>query len=137
MAKADKTPKNPLSEADVEEFERYVSHWRDVLNLRNWWVARAAVRDQANMASLISVEHEHRLARYKVGVDFLNTKVTPETLEKTALHEMIHLMLRPLIDEAIAQGEYNDAVLGYEHDVVNVLEDLLMDGHSISRKAEI
>lgn len=126
-------PLNPVSERDVAAFDRFVTRWQAILNLRNWRIERTNKRDAKHMASLVSVEHEHALARYSVGVNFGATKVTPRELESAALHELLHILLRPMIDEAVAQGEYNDAVLGYEHQVIVLLESLLQDAYGTAK----
>ena len=120
-----KPPRNPVSDEDVAEFEAYVEKWRDKLNLRDWRVVRAAKREKRHMAALLTVEHEHKLARYSVGEDFGADKVTPHSLESTAIHEMLHLRLRPLLDACMEEKSHTDAVLKYEHEVIIVLEDLL------------
>jgi hypothetical protein len=122
-------PQNPVTDEHVERFDYYIDKWRTLLNLRNWRILRTKKREMKNMAALLGVEHEHKLARYSVGVDFGNTAVTEESLESTALHELLHLILRPMLDVAIAQGEHNDAVLEEEHSVIVVLEQLLLHAY--------
>jgi hypothetical protein len=122
-------PQNPVLDHHVEQFDEYVKKWRELLNLRNWRVARAKKREPKNMAALLTVEHEHKLARYAVGVDFGTHEVTSESLESTALHELLHLLLRPLIDTAMAEGEHNDKLLEEEHSVIVVLEQLLLHAY--------
>lgn len=122
-------PQNPVLDHHAEEFDRYIEKWRTLLNLRNWRVVKAKKREQRNMAALLSVEHEHKLARYSIGLDFGNTPVTSESLESTALHELLHLLLRPLIDTAIVEAEHNDKLLEEEHSVIVVLEQLLLHAY--------
>jgi len=122
-------PQNPVLDHHVAEFDEYIKKWRELLNLRNWRVSRAKKREPKAMAALISVEHEHRLARYSIGVDFGAHEVNGESLESTALHELLHLLLRPLIDVAVAEGENNDAVLTEEHSIITVLEALLLHAY--------
>lgn len=120
-----KPPKNPVLDEHVEEFDMYVEKWRDKLNLRDWRVVRAEKRVTGAMAALLSVEPEDRLARYAVGTHFGVTPVTPEALESTALHEMLHLLLRGLMDACIDERGHTHIVNEKEHEVVVVLEDLL------------
>lgn len=129
MTKAKKSAQNPVSDAHVKLFDEYVLKWRTLLNLRNWRIVRAAKRDPRHMASLVSVEYEHMLARYSIGTDFGSHEVTSQSLESTALHELMHLMLRPLIDVAIADGEHSFNVCEIEHAVIVVLEELLMSAY--------
>lgn len=122
-------PQNPVLDHHVAEFDEYVDKWRTLLNLRNWRVSRVKKREHKNMAALVTVEHEHKLARYSIGMDFGNTPVTQESLESTALHEMLHLLLRPMLDVAMNSGEHDDAVLEEEHSVITVLEALLLHAY--------
>jgi hypothetical protein len=122
-------PLNPVHDEHVRQFEEYVHKWRALLNLRDWRIARTRKRPARVMAVLESVEHEHKLARYSVGRDFGAAEVTPESLESTALHELLHLLLRPLLDVAMEHAEHNDVVLEYEHAVITVLEELLMKAY--------
>jgi hypothetical protein len=121
--------RNPVSEEDAQAFDAYVEKWRDKLNLRDWRVVRAGKRDRKNMAALLTVEHEHKLARYAIGEDFGASEVTPASLEGTALHEMLHLLLRPLLDVAMQEKDHSDLVLEKEHEVVLVLEQLLLSAY--------
>jgi len=129
-------PQNPVLDVHVEEFDKHVDKWRTLLNLRNWRVNRIKKREARHMAALVTVEHEHKLARYSIGTDFGNTPVTQESLESTALHEMLHLLLRPMLDVAMAEGEHNDNVLEEEHSVITVLEQLLLHAYKESRDAQ-
>jgi hypothetical protein len=129
MTKKKDPPQNPVSDEDLDKFDHFMEKWRTLLNLRNWRVLRAKKREVKNMAALLSVEHEHKLARYSVGLDFGSSKVTDESLESTALHEMLHLLLRPLLDTAMAETEHNDTVLEEEHSVIIVLEQLLLHAY--------
>jgi len=116
---------NPLSDEHVAEFDMYVAKWRDRLNLRDWRVVRSTKRDPTCMASLLSVEPEHKLARYAVGVHFGAEEVTPASLESTAIHEMLHLRLRGLMDACMDERGHTHVVNEKEHEVVVVIEELL------------
>jgi hypothetical protein len=124
-----KAVNNPVSADHLTLFDSFVHKWRALLNLRDWRIIRAKKRDAKNMASLLTVEHEHKLARYAIGIDFGAAEVTQQSIESTALHELLHLLLRPLIDSAIATGEHDEQILEYEHGVIVVLEELLMQAY--------
>jgi len=125
---------NPVLDTDVDAFDFFIQHWQGVLNLRNWRIVRSHKRDPKNLASIESIEHEHHIATYQVGVDFgKSTKVTPKTLESTAIHELLHILLSELVTEAIAQGEENEVTLACEHSVILLLEKLLQDAYGIAK----
>jgi hypothetical protein len=129
MAKRERVLVNPVSDKDVSLFDTFIHKWRALLNLRDWRIVRVRKRDPKYMAALLTVEHEHKLARYAVGESFGAIEVTPQSLESTALHELLHLLLRPMIDAAAAAGGHDDQVAEYEHAVIVVLEELLMQAY--------
>jgi len=65
-----------------------------------------------------------RLATYRLG-DFGAEKITQESLDKTALHELLHVFLHDLITVAQDPKSSQDEVDMQEHRVVNLLENLL------------
>lgn len=69
----------------------------------------------------VSFHDPARLAVYRLGC-WGEEKITPESLEKTAVHELLHILLHDLI--ATAENKNND-IEAAEHRVVNVLEQLL------------
>jgi hypothetical protein len=106
---------NDVTVADLKEFDRYVAKWQVLLNLSDWRIERAHRRSKA-MAE-VSFNDEARLATYRVGTTFGAEEVTPDSLERTALHELLHILLHDL------STEWTDA---NEHRVINLMEKLLM-----------
>jgi len=78
------------------------------------------------MASMASVEFTPaaRLAVYRLG-DFGAEKVTPESLDQTALHELLHVFLHDLMTVAQDPKSSQDEIEMQEHRVINLLEKLL------------
>jgi hypothetical protein len=108
---------NELSPADCDAFDGYVAKWQRLLNLSDWRIERAQKRSKRNMAE-VTFDDEARLASYRIGVSFFSEEVTPDSLERTALHELLHILLHDL---SVDWTESN------EHRVVNLLEKLLME----------
>lgn len=108
---------NELTPAHCKEFDGYVLKWQRLLNLSDWRIERAPRRSKA-MAE-VSFNDEARLATYRVGANFGAEEVTPDSLERTALHELLHILLHDL---SVNWTEAN------EHRVVNLLEKILMEG---------
>ena len=65
-----------------------------------------------------------RLATYRLG-DFGAEKITPESLDQTALHELLHVFLHDLMTVAQDPKSSQDEVEMQEHRVINLLEKLL------------
>jgi hypothetical protein len=112
---------NDLTNEHCAEFDRYVVKWQKILNLSDWRIERSGRRSKRSMAE-ISFDRNARLACYQIGVSFGGASVTPESLEVTALHELLHVLLHDLIYAEPA------ALEGAEHRVINVLEKLLIRG---------
>jgi hypothetical protein len=66
-----------------------------------------------------------RLATYRLG-DFGAEKITPESLDQTALHELLHVFLHDLITVAQDPKSSTEEMETQEHRVVNLLEKLLI-----------
>src|ERR1700744_5636969 len=88
---------NELSEEDCTYFDSYVQKWQQRLNLSDWRIERSARRSKANMCDL-KFDEDARLVTYRIGISFGSTPVTPESLESTALHECLHILLHDLLE---------------------------------------
>lgn len=115
----------PDSEQAVQ-FDQYIEYWQQYLSLQNWRIERVRKPAKDAMAS-ISFDDGAKLATYRLG-DFGGTEINSESLSKTALHEILHVLLHDLIAGA-ADGRCNDEQLdALEHAVINVLEKVLYGG---------
>lgn len=113
------TAKNRLTAADAKAFHGYIKKWQGLLNLHDWRVERSAKTSKA-MAE-ISMSLGDRLAVYRLGADFGDsTPVTPHSLESTACHELLHVLLHELVNAS------DDSLESIEHRVINTLEKLLV-----------
>lgn len=112
-----KSVKNPVLDQHVVEFDSYILKWQKRLGLHGWRVEPDDTRAKHAMAEII-FDDEAKLAVYRIGRDFGTTPVNPKTLESTALHELLHVLLRKFRTDP---SEAN------EHEIVNTLETLLME----------
>jgi hypothetical protein len=108
---------NEVTNVHIEEFGGYIKKWQSILGLHAWRIERGTRRPKKAMAE-VAFNDEGMLATYRVGVSFGAAEVTPYNLETTALHEVLHVMLRKF---KLDQSEAN------EHEIVNMLEKLLME----------
>lgn len=122
---AKKDPVNPVTPEDEKKFDFFMDKWRKLLNLSDWRYVKLA-KKSTSMAEITEQITKHRLVRWKVGTDFGETPVTPATLEKTAIHENLHVLLHTLVEAAIEDKEYSDRVVAEEHRVIAVLESQLL-----------
>jgi hypothetical protein len=120
-----KPPANPVSVEDVAFFADCVRKWQHVLGLHDWRISVADKRSTRRaMAEVYKFDLNQRAASIRVGKDWAGEVVTPENLDKTALHEVLHIFFHEMLDLA-ARTEDEESIGSAEHRVINVLEVLL------------
>ena len=115
-------PNIPTPE-DVKLFAQSVRTWQQILSLGDWRIEKGSKPAKAAMAS-VEFNTPARLATYRLG-DFGAEKITPESLDQTALHELLHVFLHDLMTVAQDPKSSQDEVEMQEHRVINLLEKLL------------
>jgi len=108
---------------DAKLFAQSVRKWQQVLSLGDWRIEKGSKPAKAAMAS-VEFNTPARLATYRLG-DFGAEKITPESLDQTALHELLHVFLHDLMTVAQDPKSSQDEVEMQEHRVINLLEKLL------------
>ena len=108
---------------DVKLFAQSVRKWQQILSLGDWRIEKGSKPAKAAMAS-VEFNTPARLATYRLG-DFGAEKITPESLDQTALHELLHVFLHDLMTVAQDPKSSQDEVEMQEHRVINLLEKLL------------
>ena len=108
---------------DAEQFAKSVKKWQQVLNLGDWRIEKGQKPAKQAMAS-VEFNESARLAIYRLG-DFGAEKITPESLDKTALHELLHIFLHDLMTVATDPKSSDEDIEMQEHRVINLLENLL------------
>ena len=121
---------NIPTQQDAEFFAKSVRKWQQVLSLGDWRIEKGIKPAKQAMAS-VEFNESARLAVYRLG-DFGAEKITPESLDKTALHELLHIFLHDLMMVATDPKSSDDDIEMQEHRVINLLENLLTkDSHGI------
>ena len=108
---------------DAKLFAQSVRKWQQVLSLGDWRIEKGSKPAKAAMAS-VEFNTPARLATYRLG-DFGAEKITPESLDQTALHELLHVFLHDLMTVAQDPKSSQDEIEMQEHRVINLLEKLL------------
>jgi hypothetical protein len=114
---------NIPNQQDVELFSQSVKKWQQVLSLGDWRIEKGMKPAKQAMAS-VEFNQTARLATYRLG-DFGAEKITPESLDKTALHELLHVFLHDLMCTATDPKSSDEEIEMQEHRVINLLENLL------------
>ena len=107
----------------AELFAQSVKKWQQVLSLGDWRIEKGIKPAKAAMAS-VEFTPAARLAVYRLG-DFGAEKITPDSLDKTALHELLHIFLHDLMSTATDPKSSDEAIEIQEHRIINLLEHLL------------
>ena len=115
-------PNIPTPE-DTKLFAQSVRKWQQVLSLCDWRIEKGSKPAKAAMAS-VEFNTPARLATYRLG-DFGAEKITPESLDQTALHELLHVFLHDLMTVAQDPKSSQDEIEMQEHRVINLLEKLI------------
>ena len=112
-------------------FAQSVRKWQQVLSLGDWRIEKGSKPAKAAMAS-VEFNPTARLATYRLG-DFGAEKITPDSLDRTALHELLHIFLYDLLCVATDPKSSDENREMQEHRIINLLEHLLSkDYHGIN-----
>ena len=114
---------NIPTQQDAELFAQSVKKWQQVLSLGDWRIEKGTKPAKQAMAS-VEFNESARLAVYRLG-DFGAEKITPESLDKTALHELLHIFLHDLMMVATDPKSSDEDIEMQEHRVINLLENLI------------
>jgi hypothetical protein len=104
-------------------FAQSVKKWQQVLSLGDWRIEKGSKPAKQAMAS-VEFTPNARLAVYRLG-DFGAEKITPESIDRTALHELLHIFLHDLMVVSQDPKSSDDEIEMQEHRVINLLENLL------------
>ena len=114
---------NIPSPEDAQLFAQSVKKWQQMLSLGDWRIEKGIKPAKQAMAS-VEFTPNARLAVYRLG-DFGAEKITPESLDRTALHELLHIFLHDLMVVSQDPKSSDDEIEMQEHRVINLLENLL------------
>lgn len=118
---------NPVGPADREQFGEFLKKWQVRLGLTDWRMpftkkpARKGV-----MAEVYKMDYEARLANVRLGENFGSEPVTLHSLERTAVHESLHVLLYELRVLCQDPETPEDVINSAEHRIINTLEALLV-----------
>jgi len=115
----------------AEYFAQSVKKWQQVLSLGDWRIEKG-IKPAKNAMASVEFNDAARLATYRLG-DWGAEQITPSSLEKTALHELLHIFLHDLMVTATDPKASDDQLEAQEHRIINLLEQLLTTKDSNGR----
>jgi hypothetical protein len=120
-----------LTPEDKAAFVGYVKDWQARLGLQGWRISVSKKpAKNGNMAELASTDTPSLLADIRLGVNWKGSPVTPHALEQAAVHELLHVLLHELVEQAQSKAATHDELMTAQHRIINVLEVLLVPEHS-------
>lgn len=129
-----KTPNRP-NELQAQEFDRYIKEWQKVLNLGDWRIERGKKPAANGAMADVECEAAPHLAVYRLG-DFGGEEITSDLLNRTALHECLHVFLFDLLIVVRDQLSTESQLEVAEHRVINVLERVLSGEQNASSQSQ-
>lgn len=129
-----KAPEHPITDAQATEFVALMKEWQRRLHLMSWRIVRGRRRPHNDIAN-VSIYPEHRMVRYEIGRQW-GDDPGPNGVEEAVVHELMHVVLSPVIDATIKAGKYDETVIGEEHAVITVFEKMLTEMVSKIRALE-
>jgi hypothetical protein len=116
---------------DAEYFAQSVKKWQQMLSLGDWRIEKG-IKPAKNAMASVEFNDAARLATYRLG-DWGAEQITPSSLEKTALHELLHVFLHDLMVTATDPKTSDEQLEAQEHRIINLLEQLLTTKDSNGR----
>ena len=114
-----------LTPEQVKAFWSALDKWQAALSLTHWRIIKSPHRSK-NMAEMSKWDFVQRQVSCRLGVNWGILPITEQMIEQTAVHELLHVLVAPLIQAAKAGDD--DAIASEEHAVINTLERLLAPG---------
>lgn len=119
-----KSAANSLTPEDKACFIGFVLTWQRKLNLLDWRMVCGNKPAKGAMAD-VDTDLVSRMATYRVGDNFGADDVNAYSLESTACHELLHVLLaeyRGLIEVKADDSSIDSS----EHRIIHTLERLLV-----------
>ena len=115
--------KNALTEEQKELFRLCVKEYATLLNLRDWRIEVSDKPASRGAMADCEISAEDHLAIIRMGADWGNVPITNQIIRETAIHELLHVFVRPMLDAAVSRD--SSAIASAEHSLITVLEKLL------------
>jgi len=115
-----------ITEAQAKKFWVFLDKWQEKLNLRNWIIVHSPEPAHKAQAMITKIQWKQQQCTCRIGLDWGALPIDDADLERTAAHELLHILLHELNTVATQPGVSQDDVLAAEHRVINVLEPLLV-----------
>jgi len=116
-----------LTQKDFEYFKKRVKYWLKKLGLKEWDAFFEFKKDTKGGFAEINWNYEGAKATITLKGKW-HCKVSDKKyqIEKSALHEVLHLLLAPLAEQAMKKKFYPSEYRAEEHKIINRLISVLL-----------
>ena len=109
---------------DYEYFKERVAHWQRELGCVDWTIHFRHSRLENELANTGWVDSDG-VATITLATNWADITATESQLDKTAMHEVCHLLFSALTSEAKARYASEYDIDRAEHHIIRVLENVL------------
>lgn len=126
--KAAKAADYILTAQQVEFFWTRLAYWQQRLGLMDWRITRSAKRPAKTMlCQMVQWDEVQRQVSCRLNDNWGPAeKPSNKLIDQTACHEMLHLLLHPVLSLSITPGAEQADIDGAEHGVINKLEQIFV-----------
>lgn len=125
-ARTNRKGNSVTTDAHTKQFAHYIEQWQSKLNLGDWRIEPSGKpADKGAMAQVV-ISHEDRLAVWFFGSSFGAQEPTAEAIERTAIHELLHVRLAEFKEACVSRDAQR--IEQIEHGLITIFERLLYRG---------
>jgi hypothetical protein len=130
---ANKAPKAPdyiLTDEQVEFFWTCLFKWQEKLGLTDWRITRSNKPSRkGTLCQMVLWDTQQRQVACRLNRNWGSAEKPNNLLiEQTAVHELLHVLMHPVLELSRNPGAAQEDIDGAEHGVINRLEQLLVPG---------
>jgi hypothetical protein len=115
-----------LNSKQAALFWRHISLWQQKFSLMEWEILKSHKSPGSMSAGLEEPNQLQHTVDVILGTGWGDEELRTEKLiEKTACHEMMHLLLDELAQMAIKRGASSEEVTAAEHKIINRVSQVL------------
>ena len=116
-----------MTDDQVTMFWGALCYWQEKLGLQDWRITHSMRVPAGAMAMMDKWDWPQRQVRCRLNRNWKSEEPTPDAISGTALHEILHVLLHPMIEAAKDQRTLPEDLQAAEHAVINKLERLLTE----------
>lgn len=111
-----------ITQEHRSKFAFSLERWQGELNLSDWRIRLQEKPAKKTVMAEVDIDLEARVAKVFISTHW-KVEPTDRELDDTALHELLHIMLKPLLE--VSKGKSEIIIGSVEHSIINTLERIL------------